>query len=66
MQKISSKQQLRNQSESIDLDAVNSRMLVIPELEGKNALDVSFSEMATSPILAYGDFGVAALSDSRR
>ena len=48
------------------IDAVNSRMLVIPELEGKNALDVSFSEMATSPILAYGDFGVAALSDSRR
>jgi hypothetical protein len=48
------------------IDAVNSRTSIIPELEGKNTLHVGFSEMATSQILAHGDFGIAVLSDSRR
>lgn len=40
------------------IDAVNSRTSIIPELEGKNTRHVGFAEMATSQILAHGDFGI--------
>lgn len=46
------------------IDAVNSRTSIIPGFEGKNALQISFSKMATSQILAHGDFGIAVLGES--